>query len=242
MRVKKFLPVVATAAAAAGVVMTGAAADAFVLDLGGGNTFNVELSLGCPTGACVAYEDGLSGGAVIDPAVTVPNHYKTPGEHFGDDAKVKSYRVTSVADSPDASALDPIVFSDLDNSLGFYWGSVDTHNDVTLFDGATALGTFNGQTLADSLDWAALGLNTVANPQGSFQEDVYITITGLGGTFDGAELTTGPIEELEPGETGVAFEIAVASVPEPTSLLGLGIAGLAGAGLLRKKENQSEDA
>jgi hypothetical protein len=188
------------------------------------------LGYECPNVSCVDLAAGgydVSGGALVDPAVTKPNVYLTPGTDIkgpdlvNDSANVGSYNVTSKLDDP-AGAASPIVVSNLPGLLSILWGSVDSYNLIEFFDGDTLVGSVTGSDIA-----ALAGLSGQANAAGNFGFDANVSFQG---TFDAVKLS------FIPGVgTGVAFEVATA-VPEPGTyaLMGAGLAMLGFAARRRR--------
>jgi hypothetical protein len=212
-------------AAVGGAMTLAPSAEAFTV--GGG--ISGSLSLGCPASQCVNL--GAAGYTVTGGGVTSGSNQpyaENPGSHYGDEAKVTSYSITSGENVP-VGAITDIVVSNLVNKFSFYWGSVDTHNKLSFFSGNSLMATLTGQQLAGTTDWSALGLNTVANRSGNYREDVYVNFAGI---FDKVVLSTTPFRYHDGTKDGVAFEVA--AVPEPGTLLMVGGA-LALAGKMKQR-------
>jgi hypothetical protein len=157
--------------------------------------------------------NGVSGGAVIEPATSISGVAKRPGDDTGNGAAVTSYNVTSKNNNPTGAGTD-ITITGLEGAFDFYWGSIDSYNIVDFFLGTEKV-SFNGDQA-----FAATGLAGTAS---NFNTDGYFSFSGM---FDKVVLSS---------SDGVAFELARA-VPEPgtLALLGLGLAGL-GASRRRQK-------
>jgi hypothetical protein len=182
----------------------------------------------CPTTTCVDLAKGgytIEGGGLLDPSANGAG-FLTPGSDSGDADKVTSYNVTSKANTPDG-ANTPILVTGLEGFFDFYWGSVDTHNNIQFFNGDTLVGSFTGTDVAVA---ASLGSTPKTN-QGNFLFDAYVKFEG---TFDSAKLFT-----AKPGNQ-VAFEVATAytAVPEPTAVMSLLAVGAIAGGSTLKRKNQ----
>lgn len=103
------------------------------------------------------------------------------------------------------------------NYFGMFWGSVDTYNSITFFDGEDSVASFAGGAIQDLL---------ANGNQQSWKSNRYVNFFfSEGDSYDSIELTS----------NGFAFETDnhaygnSVAVPEPgtLALLGLGLAGLA---------------
>lgn len=125
-----------------------------------------------------------------------------------------------------ASASGSITFnlSSYSSYLGLYWGSIDTYNSITFYSGDTTLTLFGDDIVGT--DANGNQVNAPSNP--------YVNIYGLD-----------PFNSFKLASTGRAFELdnlAVGTpVPEPAAMLlmGLGLAGLAGIQMKRRKSTKS---
>ncbi|BAY28265.1 hypothetical protein NIES2107_00900 [Nostoc carneum NIES-2107] len=111
--------------------------------------------------------------------------------------------------------------------FGFYWGSIDTYNSVEVYSKGSLLKTFTG---ADVPGAPANGA------QSGSDNNVYVNLlanTSIGETFDKIVLkTTSPALETD------NYSYRVATVPEPSSMLGLLAFGALSAGSLVKRKSK----
>jgi hypothetical protein len=140
------------------------------------------------------------------------------------------------AQSAPTTAMD-LTFFGPQSYFGLYWGAVDAQNSLEVYDGATLLSTITRSTFNSQLVNTGLpnGLGHFGNPntgQNTSEPYAFINITGTAGTtFDRVRFVN--------NGTGTGFETDnhTVAVPEPTSMIsaGIGLLGLAGYGLRRKK-------
>ncbi len=111
-----------------------------------------------------------------------------------------------LAVSPDNNVT--INFAKSLDYFGFYWGSIDTYNSVDVYSKGVLLKTFTG---ADVPGAPANGAQTTD------ENNVYVNLlANKGETFDKIVLrTSSPALETD------NYSYKVASVPEPSSILGL---------------------
>ncbi len=101
------------------------------------------------------------------------------------------------------------------NYLGLLWGSVDTYNTLTFFNGTTNVGSITGSTVRAIADGA--------NPTGTLYVNIVSTLS---------------FTRVVASSTSNSFEfdnVAFATVPEPSSLAMCGVAGLIGLAVAKKR-------
>lgn len=102
------------------------------------------------------------------------------------------------------------------NYFGIFWGSVDTYNSLSFYNGSTLVASYTGTDIITP--------NAANGNQSAPSTNLYVNFLGLP-DFDSFTMSS----------TQFAFEadnIAVSRVPEPATmlLLGTGLIGLAGLG------------
>ncbi len=120
-----------------------------------------------------------------------------------------------------------ISFSQPISYFGFYWGSPDPANTITLFNGAQTVFSYTGLALHNDLGVPfGLGSGAFVNFTASSDEAYTSVVISAAGSF--------PFEN-----DNNAFVAQTAAVPEPSGfmLLSSGLAGLAGM-MIRRKRNR----
>ncbi|MBN3897470.1 MAG: PEP-CTERM sorting domain-containing protein [Nostoc sp. NOS(2021)] len=157
---------------------------------------------------------------------TQPNQYAAPA---GD---TSNYLTISPIGSSVAGSTGSVTinFAKALDYFGLYWGSVDKSNSnlnsIAFFNGDTLLNTFTGLSVP--------GTTTNGGDQTSPKDNVFVNfLADPGQTFNKVVLSS----------SGVAFEsdnhaYRAASVPEPTSMLGLLAFGAVSAGSFIKRKSK----
>ncbi|MHC5747468.1 MAG: Npun_F0296 family exosortase-dependent surface protein [Nostoc sp.] len=180
-----------------------------------------------PGAVAITFEDGAptSGFATYSSSAVVqgtqPNQYAAP---TGDTSK---YLTISPVNSGVAGSTGSVTinFAQALDYFGLHWGSVDTYNSIEFFNGNTSLGSFSGAQVPGT---------TASGNQSSPQDNVFVNfLADQGQTFNKVVLSS----------TGIAFEsdnhsYKLASVPEPTSMLGLLAFGAVSAGSFIKRKSK----
>lgn len=118
-----------------------------------------------------------------------------------------------------------ITFAQALNDFGFYWGSVDAFNSVQVYSKNTLLSTFSGANVPGA---------PANGAQSGNANNVYVNLlAGTNETFDKIVLsTTAPAFETD------NYSYRLASVPEPSSILGLLAFGAVSAGSFVKRKSK----
>ena len=154
---------------------------------------------------------------------SITNQYAAPLDDNSYYLTVAPPNLQNIAGSGD----ETISFANPIDYFGFYWGSIDAYNYVSVYSGSNLIKTFNGTNVPGAL---ANGNQT------STANNFYVNLladTSKGETFDKVVFSS----------TGIAFETdnhsyRLASVPEPTSILGLLAFGVVSAGSFLKRKSK----
>ena len=154
---------------------------------------------------------------------SVTNQYATP---LGDNSYYLTVAPSGLQNIP-GSGDETITFANPIDYFGFYWGSIDAYNFVSVYSGSKLITTFNGTNVPGA---SADGNQT--SPTNNFYVNL-LANTSIGETFDKVVFST----------TGLAFETdnhsyRLASVPEPTAILGLLAFGVVSAGSFMKRKSK----
>ena len=122
---------------------------------------------------------------------------------------------------------EEIAYSGLKNSFGLYWGSVDTYNSLTFYNGDNSVATITGAEVDPPMN--------ANGGQTDYASNGYVLITGLP-QFDRVVAAS--------SSNSFEFDNVVAGVPEPSTwaMLLLGFAGLGYAAYRRGGKSRLDGA
>ena len=171
---------------ALGFAAVASSAQAYSINVAGGNTplvgsTVINFDAGLPT-------EHVSGGAIFFDSIT--NITAKPTGSTGG--------FYSVGASPGQEGPGIFNLGGDNNYFGFLWGSVDTHNVVTLFNNGLSVFSFNGEAFQPH--------------DGDQSQSIYVNIFGGNGEF---------FDEIQFSTGGIAFEIdnaGYSTVPVPAAL------------------------
>jgi hypothetical protein len=125
-----------------------------------------------------------------------------------------------------------ITFDHPTSDFGLLWGSIDSSNTLTFYNGATEISSYTGTQLVDY----GLGAAYWGAP-GSF---VNWAADGLADDFTSVQLTDGGACCFEVDNFATNTPTTTSSVPEPATLsMMLGAAALAGLGAIRRRKRKA---
>lgn len=139
----------------------------------------------------------------------------------------------SVAPTSGSGLNNPttIEFADKLDYFGLYWGSIGWYDSIEFYNGSTQVASFTGED--------ASGIPGSSGSWTDPEYNMYVNFFADGGeSFDKIVLNA----------SAIAFEsdnhaYRVASVPEPSAVLGLlGLSGILAAGSLKKRQEKSSSA
>ena len=171
---------------ALGFAAVASSAQAYSINVAGGNTplvgsTVINFDAGLPT-------EHVSGGAIFFDSIT-----NITAKPTGSTGGFYSVGASPGQEGPGIFNLGGDV-----NYFGFLWGSVDTHNVVTLFNNGLSVFSFNGEAFQPH--------------DGDQSQSIYVNIFGGNGEF---------FDEIQFSTGGIAFEIdnaGYSTVPVPAAL------------------------
>ena len=171
---------------ALGFAAVASSAQAYSINVAGGNTplvgsTVINFDAGLPT-------EHVSGGAIFFDSIT-----NITAKPTGSTGGFYSVGASPGQEGPGIFNLGGDV-----NYFGFLWGSVDTHNVVTLFNNGLSVFSFNGEAFQPH--------------DGDQSQSIYVNIFGGDGEF---------FDEIQFSTGGIAFEIdnaGYSTVPVPAAL------------------------
>jgi PEP-CTERM motif len=175
----------------------------------------VNFTSGLPAGYTANCPDGNKDCGVIPGGQWVyPTGDKNPylGTGIGSDS-------ISISLAAVKSALG---FSGNINYFGLYWGSIDTWNTISFWDGSTEVGSFTGTNVASA----------ASSPVDFGTTSLFVNFFANGDTWTTIDLTSS-----QPNFESDNHAFGDSAVPEPATmaLLGLGMLGLS---LLIRRQNR----
>ncbi|MHC5777302.1 Npun_F0296 family exosortase-dependent surface protein [Nostoc sp.] len=182
-------------------------------------TTTVTFETGAPTTGFAKYSSPVGTPGVVQG--TVASQYAAPA---GDTSK---YLTISPKDSKVAGSTGSVTidFAQALDYFGLQWGSVDKYNSIAFFNGNTLLNTFTGSDVPGT---------TASGNQTSPQDNVFVNfLADPGQTFNKIVLSSSDIAFESDNHT-----YRLASVPEPTSMLGLLAFGAVSAGSFIKRKSK----
>ncbi len=124
-----------------------------------------------------------------------------------------------------------LTFNSAQTYFGLYWNALDSENSLTIYNGSTALMTFNASTFSSL---SSLYKGNPSNGQDSSEDFLFLNIFGTSGT-------TFTSVVFHNSGTGTGFEsdnqtILASTVPEP-STYGMLFAGLSALGIAARRRS-----
>jgi PEP-CTERM motif-containing protein len=175
-------------------------------------------------GSTVPFGSFVDGGAAFSGSGVVMNNfgqgslglYATP---FGDTTNYMAVL---------GGGSEEIAYSRPKTSFGLYWGSVDTYNSLTFYNGDALVATFTGADLGPSVN--------ANGGQTDYASNAYVVMTALPQFDRVVAASSSNSFEFDNVVAGGATQFSTA-VPEPSTwgMLLLGFAGLGYAGFRRSK-------
>ncbi len=153
-------------------------------------------------------------------STSVPNIAAEPGV-TNVSQETSNYLAVETGDDVTMSFTQPV------NYLGFHWGSVDSYNTVTFYNGSQQIGQFTGSQVPN----APANGNQTISPNNPFVD--FFATSGQNITSVVFHNTTVPAFEID----NIAY--GNVSVPEPSSMLGLVALGVVGGGSVLKKRTKA---
>lgn len=214
--------IIATGALAVGL-STGMAMAVPVMTLlgispqGNDNKAGIDFAVGygayTPVGASWDVDPYVAGG-------NEPGHLQSPFNSNGLTADNSYFGVGGVSGDDGAPSPVTLSFSTVQQSFNLLWGSIDSYNTLTFYNGADEIASYNGDDVV-----AALGLPGAAV---NYEDVALINWTGFDNGFDGVKFSS----------TQAAFEFALAPIPLPAAGLML-IGALGGLTALRRRRKSA---